>query len=343
MGNWVNFAEVRATVSIEAVLFEMYGLTNLKKEGDKLIGPCPVHNGDSPRAFHADLTKNVWHCFSRCQKGGNQIDLVSEKEGISTRDAALKLQSFLSGRPPEVRPRAGPEAPTGRPPQATSPVEAVPEAKNPVLGIELHVRHDHPHLLQDRRLTESTASTFGVGYCSQGTLKGTIAIPIHDEDGQLVAYAGRRLKPDDIRNFGKYKFPKGFKKELIVYNLHRASQIGKERGLVIVEGFFAVLSLHQAGIENVVALMGCELGEHQLALLAAFPEVVLFFDGDEAGRTGMTSAREKLAGKTIVRTIHLPTGTKPDELGPRALKWLVNGIQLLDLEEIDYRPRRQST
>ena len=339
MGNWVNFAEVRATVPIEAVLLEMYGLTNLKKEGDKLIGPCPVHNGDGPRAFHADLTKNVWHCFSRCQKGGNQIDLVSEKEGISTRDAALKLQSFFSGRPPEVGPRAGPGAATAKSPQAAPPFEA----KNPVLAIELRVRHDHPHLLQGRKLKESTASTFGVGYCSQGTLKGTIAIPIHDEDGHLVAYAGRRLKPDDIRNFGKYKFPKGFKKELVVYNLHRAAQTGKERGLVIVEGFFAVLGLHQAGIENVVALMGCELGEHQLALLAAFPETVLLFDGDEAGRTGSTSAREKLAGKTLVRTIHLPTGMKPDELGPRALKWLVNGIQLLDLEEIDYRPRRQST
>jgi DNA primase len=85
----------------------MYGLTNLKRDGDKLVGPCPVHNGDSPRAFHADLKKNVWHCFSRCQKGGNQIDLVAQKEGISIREAGLKLQErFLGGD--QARPKVVP-------------------------------------------------------------------------------------------------------------------------------------------------------------------------------------------------------------------------------------------
>ncbi len=76
MGNWIDFREVRRRVSLEDVLIKHYGLTNLKREGSKLIGPCPVHyQGDSPRSFHADLDKNVWHCFSGCQGGGNKIPI----------------------------------------------------------------------------------------------------------------------------------------------------------------------------------------------------------------------------------------------------------------------------
>src|SRR5579871_4116037 len=103
MGQWVNFAEVRARVSLEDVLLRYYKIENLKRDGRKLIGPCPVHGGDSPRAFHADLDKNVWHCFSRCQRGGNQLDLVSSKEKIGIREAALRLKEyFFSEMPPSA-------------------------------------------------------------------------------------------------------------------------------------------------------------------------------------------------------------------------------------------------
>lgn len=340
MGNWVNFAEIRAKVSIAAVLTEMYGLTNLKPDGDKLVGPCPVHNGDSPRAFHADLKKNIWHCFSRCQRGGNVLDLVSLKDGISIREAGLKLQErYLGGDPPPSR--AGPPAPIAAPPAAQD-VEK-PEHRNPAIDIELKLRGDHPHLTDVRKLTTETTSHFGVGFCSHGTLRGAIAIPIHDETGALVAYAGRRLKHDEVETFGKYKFPKGFKKELVLYNLHRASGAGREKGLVLVEGFFAVMALYQAGFDHVVAAMGCELSDRQVELLGGFPEVVLLFDGDEAGCVATAAAREKLTGKTRVRAIQLRADLKPDELPVRAIKWLVNGVQLLDLHEVIYRPYPKGT
>lgn len=343
MGNWVNFAEIRAKVSIEAVLRDMYGLANLKPDGDKLVGPCPVHNGDSPRAFHADMKKNIWHCFSRCQRGGNVLDLVSLKDGISIREAGLKLQErFLgSGEPPPTR--AGPEPAAPATPAPKAKANGAVAERNPAIEIELKLRGDHPHLIDVRKLTAETTSHFGVGFCSHGTLRGAIAIPIHDEAGALVAYAGRRLKHDEVETFGKYKFPKGFKKELVLYNLHRASGAGREKGLVLVEGFFAVMAMYQAGFDHVVASMGCELSDHQVELLAGFPEVVLLFDGDEAGCTATAAAREKLCGKTRVRTIQLRADVKPDDLPARAIKWLVNGVQLLDLHEVIYRPYPKGT
>src|SRR3982751_4126743 len=109
MGQWIDFKELRSRISLEDVILRYYGITTLKLDGNKLVGPCPVHNGDSPRAFHADLEKNVWHCFSKCQKGGNQLDFVAAKESLSIRDAALKLLAWKDGAAPTpAKPTATP-------------------------------------------------------------------------------------------------------------------------------------------------------------------------------------------------------------------------------------------
>jgi len=342
--NWVNFAEIRAKVSLEDVLMKLYEIGTLKRDGDKLVGACPVHAGDSPRAFHADLTKNVWHCFTKCKKGGNQIDFVAAKENISIRDAALKLQSFFLGEggvsrsasnpaadsPPGPRGKSG--APAPHPKQDQAPVE-----ENPPLNVKLDLKGDHPHLLTNRRLKLETTSHFGIGYCARGILRGMIAIPIHDEEGQRVAYAGRRLKPSEIREFGKYKFPKGFHKELVLYNLGRAKEFQDKQGLMLVEGFFSVFKLHEAGFPNVVAAMGSDLSEHQAKLLADSKEVIILFDGNEAGYRGAEAARERLMGKTKVRLVRLPDGYEPEDLSPKALRWLVQGMQILGFAEVSFR------
>lgn len=342
--NWINFAEIRAKVSLEDVIFKLYGITTLKHEGDKLIGPCPVHGGDSPRAFHADLTKNVWHCFSKCQKGGNQLDFVAAKEKISIRDAALKLQAFfLDGKTPPQEVASAPvkgEKPkkgTATPAPASAPRETEEETEeNPALDVKLDLKSDHPHLVEERKLQLETIKHFGIGYCSRGIMRGTIAIPVHDEEGHLVAYAGRRLKPSDIREYGKYKLPKGFKKELVLYNLNRAKEYQGEKGLILTEGFFSVVKLHEAGFPNVVAAMGCELSEPQARLLLDAKEVIILFDGNEAGRKGAEAARAKLAGKVMTRRVLLPEGHEPEDLTPKALRWLIAGLQVLNLAEVSF-------
>lgn len=344
MSRWINFAEVRKRVSIEDVLLRYYRLENLTRDGSKLVGPCPVHNGDSPRAFHADLEKNLWHCFSKCQGGGNQLDLVVKKENIGIREAALKLQAFfLGGEKPAAK--AAPSA-SEKPAKASgasaSPKERDDEAvENPPLDLKLDLKSDHPHLLQDRGLRLATAEHFGVGYCSRGMLRGMIAIPIHDEEGTLVAYAGRRLKPSDIRESGKYKFPKGFKKEFVLYNLNRAQEYQKEHGLILVEGFFSVIKLYEAGLLNVVASMGCELSDQQARLLSEAKEVFILFDGNDAGYTGALKAQEKLSSVVPVRVVKLEEGMEPESYSPQALRWLINGMSRLDIAEVTFALRRK--
>jgi DNA primase len=354
MSQWVDFAELRAKISLEDVLFRFYGITGLTRDGNKLTGPCPAHGGDNPRAFHADLSRNIWKCFTRCGRGGNQVDFVVVREKITVREAALKLHAhFIAGKP-----ETSPAAPNARADGekaleklATGTVTArekdSPRPVNRALNLRLALRHDHPHLLEERKLALKTAETFGVGYCAKGTLRGSIAIPIHDENNVLVAYAGRRLSKESIEEHGKYVFPKGFRKDVLLYNYpaaKRAAQeiVGEGRragGIILVEGFFTVLRLYEAGFRNVVAVMGCELSDAQADLAAAFGEVVLLFDGDEAGQKGSASAKEKLKDKAIVREIHLPPGVKPDELDAKALRWALNGIRALNLEELSFRFR----
>lgn len=336
MTAWVDFAEIRQKVSLEDVLFRLYGLEeSFTRQGAKLVGRCPVHGGDNPRAFHADLDRNIWHCFSKCAKGGNQLDLVAAKEGIPIRDAALKLQArFLSSPESEAPATAAPRAPKAPPAEAAS--RAAPEP-NPPLAARLALKGDHPHLLKERGLSPETVKAFGVGYCSKGILRGTIAIPIHDEDGALVAYAGRRLKYADVQANGKYRFAKGFRKELVLYNLDRAKASAAERGLVVVEGFFSVLALYEAGIPNAVAVMGSSLSEAQADLLAELAGgVTVLFDGDAAGRAGADAARQALEKRVPTRVLRLPDGLAPDSLPKKALRWAVNGAQQLDLSDLSF-------
>jgi len=349
MGQWINFTEVRQRISLEDVMFRFYNLKNLKRDGDKVTGPCPVHGGDSPRAFAAQLERNVWHCFTQCQGGGNQLDFVAKKEGISIREAALKLQAhFVNDAVPSVKQTvtsASTETAPASPPQTPSakPAAETEESGNKPLDLKLDVKGDHPHLVEVRQLAPQTIAHFGVGYCSRGIMKGTIAIPVRDEDGELVAYAGRRLKPSDIEEFGKYKLPKGFKKDLVLFNLDRAKQQTTDH-LILVEGFFSVLKLHELGVVNVVAAMGNAVSDAQAKLLSDHTkDVVIMFDGDAAGRAGSEAAKTILEARGVsTHVIWLPDDAKPDTMPPRTLKWALRGSRALDLAELRFMLRQKS-
>src|SRR5262245_9478193 len=93
-------------------------------------------------------------------------------------------------------------------------------------------------------------------------MRGRVVIPIHDEGGRLVAYAGRSVDGSEPR----YRFPAGFFKSQVLFNFHRAAAMRRDK-VVVVEGFFDCLRISQAGVENVVALLGTELYEHPAQLL----------------------------------------------------------------------------
>ena len=141
-------------------------------------------------------------------------------------------------------------------------------------------------------------------------MHGRIVIPIHNEHGELVAYAGRSIDGSEPR----YKLPAGFHKSLELFNLHRVSEEKEEGSVVVVEGFFDCMRVAAAGF-SCVALMGCSLSEDQeRLLLRQFTNITLLMDGDTAGREAGDAIGQRLVHKVYVRVIDLPDGSQPDQL-----------------------------
>ena len=316
--NWVDFKAIKEAVTLEQV-FDRYGV-KLKRSGKELAGPCPIHQGDGARSFHANTEKNAFHCFS-CQAKGNVLDFVAAMEKCSVRDAALKLQGWFRISGTEEAPAASEKPPTGSQPAREEAGER--GAPNKPLGFRLKgIDHRHPYLAQ-RGIDPETAEYFGVGFFSgKGSMSGKIVIPIENEAGELVAYAGRSIDGSEP----KYKLPAGFKKGQVLYNLARALEEDSTGAVVLVEGFFDCMKVVQA--EHVcVALMGCSLSEEQEKLLARhFRQVVLMLDGDEAGRRAAGEIAGKLAHKVWVRVVDVPEGRQPDQLSTEELQALLKAV-----------------
>ena len=117
---------------------------------------------------------------------------------------------------------------------------------------------------------------------------------------------------------GKYRLPNGFHKSILVYNLHRAKACARQHGLVLVEGYFDAMRLHQLGICHAVALMGSALSDVQLNLIVDTigpqGKVTLLFDGDASGRACTEDALARLSKRVYAKALYLPDGKQPDQL-----------------------------
>jgi DNA primase len=330
MAPWVSFDEIKSNVSVEAVL-ESYGLKVVSRKNDELRVLCPFHSETKP-SFCFNVS-GKFYCFGCSTKGSDILDFVRLKENHDTdrnkgrRQAAIFLtERFgLSTAPPPRREQANGRAGScvaNHPEQEADGEEPAKEENspatpaddetptNPPLKFELkNLDPDHPYLIE-RGLTKETVSTFGLGYFGgKGTMQGRIVIPIHNEQGELVAYAGRW--PGDEgwpEGEEKYKLPKGFYKSHVLYNLHRAKMHAVD-GLIICEGFFSLYALWQRGRKNVVAVMGSSVSIEQERLIVetvgSRGRVLLAFDDDDAGRRGMQDSAARLAPQVFVRTVEL--------------------------------------
>jgi len=304
MQSWVDFAAIKQSVPLGPLL-RRYQVKLRRSGRDQYRGCCPIHRGESRDAFHANLSKNVFHCFS-CGAHGTVLDFVAAMDRCSLREAALKLAGGMA-------------EPTARPTAPACPRQLVTKkiSSSSPLGFTLRgVDTAHPYLAA-RGIENLTAVQFGVGfYRGAGIFAGRLVIPIHNERGELMAYCGRAIDGSQPR----YRFPSGFAKSELVFNLHRAAAAAQPTAIV-VEGFFDCLKVHQAGMPAVVALMGAALYEAQkAALLRHFRSIILMLDGDTAGRRATDAISAQLRPYATVRVIHLGDGVQPDQLTSEAAR-----------------------
>ena len=334
---YVDFKAVKTAVTMEQVL-QHYGLLDqMKRSGDSLSGPCPIHNGTNPTQFRVSVSKNCWNCFSDCKCGGNVLDFVAKKEDITVHAAALKLCEWFNlpttDKPPEEEdepPRAAaPAQQTPAPAPTASKEKSKPEDSTPNAPLKFRLEHldgKHPYLTE-RGLTPETIVDFGLGFCAKGMMAGRIAIPIHSADGKVVAYAGR-WPGEPAEDTPKYKLPPGFRKSLELFNLDRAC---KEPGpLIIVEGFFGAMKLSQCGVKRVVALMGSTLSVAQVELIRKHTDsrsqVIVMLDEDDAGRAGREDIVQRLAPWLFVKAhVFEQAGQQPEHLTAEELHNICGG------------------
>lgn len=313
MQTWVDFTDIKRGVAM-ASLLRQYRVTLRRSGRDQYRGCCPIHGGEGRDAFQVNLTKNVFHCFA-CGAGGTVLDLVAAMEGCSLREAALKLAGRNTGPSPFV------------PAAAIQLVTKKSKSLSP-LGFTLRgLDSAHPYLAA-RGIAPTTAERFGIGfYRGSGIFSGRLVIPIHDEHGQLFGYCGRVVDATQPR----YRFPTGFPKSEFVFNLHRALAAGR-RSVVVVEGFFDCLKLHQAGVHSVVALMGSSLyGPQQRALLQHFQQIILMLDGDPAGRHATADCAARLHPECAVEIIDLPDSMQPDQMSTEQIRQALKAHRRVDV------------
>ncbi len=328
--SFVDFKAVKSAITMEHVL-QHYGLhEQFKKSGDSLSGPCPIHKGHNATQFRVSISKNIWNCFSECKHGGNTLDFIAKMENVTIHAAALKAIEWFHLDPGSMSANAEGEkeqpsetvedepAVKAKPVSKKAEPESQSVAPNKALKFRLDkLEREHPYLLE-RGLTLETLVDFGVGFCAKGMMADRIAIPIHNAEGGVVAYAGR-FPGEPPESTPKYKLPQGFRKSLEVYNIDRAIKEPADMPLVIVEGFFGCMTLHQHGYRKVVALMGSSMSAAQEEIVRTHTtrnsQVIIMLDEDEAGRAGREDIAVRLAKFVFVK-VHTfdEDGKQPEQM-----------------------------
>ncbi len=251
MSAFVDFKELKSNVSIEQAVV-MLGLS-LKKHGDQLRGRCPIHHGTNDREFVVTPAKGLFFCFGGCG-GGDLINLVAKVKDIPPKEAGALLAAHFglgTGTVPGHR-----TVPRNSSPQPQAPQEGAARVLQPLPYLE--PGHE---LVQALGISPETAAHFGAGYAPKGIMRGRMAIPIHDRDGELLAYCGRTVRNESPI----LTFPNGFEPAGTIFNTNR---IGAGE-LYLVRDPLQVLVAFESGIENVVAFLTDGIAAQQLEMLAA--------------------------------------------------------------------------
>jgi DNA primase len=346
MKTWIDFKVLRANLDFEKIL-RHYGV-EVKLKGSNHHGYCPLpnHNGKKNSvSFSANLEKGIFQCFG-CGAKGNLLDFAvlmekaDPKDGSALLKVAGKLQKQfcpeLGDTTADEKKNADRATVPAKPKK--EPAKDLPAVVNVPLDFELKgLDAEHPYL-KSRGFTPETIKHFGLGFCSRGLLKDRVAIPLHDHDGKLVAYAGRVVDDATITEDNpRYRFPGKrerdgklfeFRKTLFLYNGFRIKAPVDD--LIVVEGFTSVWWLYQNGLPHVVAVMGSDCSERQAELIVSLVkpsgQVWLMPDGNqtgnrnEAGKRCAQSLLLQVSPHRFVRWVKLDDDIQPTDLSGEQLK-----------------------
>lgn len=369
-------SDVRNRAKITDVVSE---LVVLKRVGNNFKGLCPFHNEKTP-SFYVNPEKGIFKCFG-CNEGGDVFTFVQKTKRIDFLDAVRDLAQKTGVQLVDT---AADQAEYDRRSAMLLLYQQTAEYFSRLLidSQQGAVARDY---LGRRGLDDYTIEKFKLGYAppawdgllnylseaskaSPETLaeaglvrrkpdtnqfydlfRNRLMIPIHDEQGRVIAFGGRTMGDDQVKYINSPESPIYTKGEHL-FALHQAKDSIRDRdSVIVVEGYFDAITAHRYGFTNTVATLGTALTERQGKLLVRFTEsrrVFLCFDADAAGQKAIDRGMETLGtiaeGIGIeMRVIKVPEGKDPDEClrstdssaGPTGFHEAVQNAQLL----LDYQ------
>ena len=322
----------------------------LKKKGVNYQACCPFHNEKTP-SFVVSPSKGLFKCFG-CGKGGNAIMFVKEYENISYPEA-LKIVAKKYGIEVKEREETEEDKirQNNRESMFTLNSWAADYFSNILHNTDEGISIGLSYFRQARGFSEATIRKFGLGFCPSGGDRMTqdalragykeeyltstglsikserdgslfdrfrerVMFPIHNMSGRIVAFGGRTLRTD--KKVAKYQnSPESeiYSKKNEIYGLFFAKKaIQQQNYAIMVEGYTDVISMHQSGVENVVASSGTSLTTEQIRLLARFTKnITVMYDGDSAGQHASLRGIDMILKEGLnVRVVLLPTEHDPD-------------------------------
>lgn len=250
--SFVSFAEVKERVSIGQVVQQL-GIP-LTKQGRQLRGACPACKSGGPRALTVNEEKGAYYCFAQ-GRGGDQIALAAHILGIPVKEAALRLAGNGTSTVPREQSLKG-ELPRNSSQPPSPPARKGFDAE--AYAARLDPEHDALAVLN---LSATTLRDFKAGYTGSGVLRGRLALPVHDRQGNVLGYVGQALGEQQPAIL----VPNGVDVGLAIFGAHRVT----EGPLALVRDPLAVLSACENGIENAVAFLTEGISAEQLIALSS--------------------------------------------------------------------------
>ncbi len=322
----------------------------LRRKGVNYTACCPFHNEKTP-SFIVSPAKGVYKCFG-CGKGGNAVTFLMEHESM-TYPEALKAVAKRYGievkerelTPEEERRNDDRESMFALNGWAASYFADYLHREGEGMSVGMS------YFRQTRGMTDATIRKFGLGFCPakgdrmshdalaagykeqflvatglslrserDGSLfdrfRDRVIFPVHNISGRVVAFGGRTLRTD--KHVAKYQnSPESeiYSKKRELYGLYFAKKaIQQHEYAILVEGYTDVISMHQAGVENVVSSSGTSLTTDQIRLLGRFTKnITVIYDGDSAGIHASLRGIDMILREGMnVRVVLLPEPEDPD-------------------------------
>ena len=339
--------ELIARIDIVDLVSESVRLT---KKGRNYWGLCPFHSEKTP-SFSVSADKQIYKCFG-CGKGGNAVTFLMEHENI-TYPEALKMVAKRYGIEVKEKEMSEEEVRRNDDRESMFALNgwAADYFANYLHHETEGMSVGMAYFRQKRGMTDATIKKFGLGFCpargdrmskdalaagykkeflvstglslereSDGSLydrfRDRVIFPVHNISGRIVAFGGRTLRTD--KTVAKYQnSPESeiYSKKRELYGLYFAKKAIQQLDFAImVEGYTDVISMHQAGVENVVSSSGTSLTTEQIRLLNRFTKnITVIYDGDSAGIHASLRGIDMILREGMnVRVVLLPEPEDPD-------------------------------